>query len=152
MSVRDSGRPSKPLVDEVLDLLSNVLFPVAVFCVWAVATTVGTLVDQNQSPDHYYQEYPAPVANLVVRLHLDGVFHSVPYIALVVLLLVSMTVCTFRRVIPKRFPPDRAVPINHFALHASVSTPKAKVEAARSSDSYLRKRGFVVRTQEIDSA
>jgi len=152
MSVRDSGRPSKPLVDEVLDLLSNVLFPVAVFCVWAVATTVGTLVDQNQSPDHYYQEYPAAVANLVVRLHLDGVFHSVPYIALVVLLLVSMSVCTFRRVIPKRFPPDRAVPIDHFALHASAQVPGDQAAAAAASDAYFRGRGFAVRTQEIDGA
>src|SRR5450631_4362897 len=109
----------KRFTDELLDVLSNVLFPVAVFCVWAAATTVGTLIDQNQTPDHYYQEYPSAVANLVIRLHLDGVFHSVPYISLVVLLLVSMSVCTFRRVIPKRFPADRAVPIDHFALHAS---------------------------------
>jgi cytochrome c biogenesis protein len=152
MSTAVRGRPPKPIVDEILDVLSNVLFPVGVFCVWAAATTVGTIIDQNQTPDHYYAEYPAPVANLVVRLHLDGVFHSVPYIALVVLLLISMTVCTFRRVIPKRFPPDRAVPIDHFALHAHVSTPKPKEEAMRASDLYLRKRGFVVRTQEIDGA
>ncbi|HLJ84639.1 MAG TPA: cytochrome c biogenesis protein ResB [Candidatus Eremiobacteraceae bacterium] len=152
MSTTVRGRPQKPIVDEILDVLSNVLFPVGVFCVWAAATTIGTIIDQNQTADHYYAEYPAPVANLIVRLHLDGVFHSVPYIALVVLLLISMTVCTFRRVIPKRFPPDRAVPIDHFALHASFSTSQPREDAARASDSYLRKRGFVIRTQEIDGA
>ena len=145
-------RQQKPFLDEILDVLSNVLFPVGVFIVWAAATTVGTIIDQNQTPDHYYSEYPAPVANLVVRLHLDGVFHSVPYISLVVLLLVSMAVCTFRRVIPKRFPPDRAVPIDHFALHASADASLPLADAAQASDAYLRKRGFAIRTQEIDGA
>ena len=142
----------KPFFDELLDVLSNVLFPVAVFCLWAAATTVGTIIDQNQTPDHYYQEYPTAVANLVVRLHLDGVFHSVPYISLVVLLLVSMSVCTFRRVIPKRFPADRAVPIEHFALRASAKVAGTQAAAAAASDAYLRKRGFNVRTQEIDGS
>jgi len=142
----------RSFIDELLDVLSNVLFPVAVFCVWAAATTVGTLIDQNQTPDHYYQEYPSAVANLVIRLHLDGVFHSVPYISLVVLLLVSMSVCTFRRVIPKRFPADRAVPIEHFALRASANVAGTQAAAAAASDAYFRQHGFNVRTQEIDGA
>jgi cytochrome c biogenesis protein len=142
----------KSFIDDVLDVLSNVLFPVAVFCVWAAFTTVGTIIDQNQTADHYYQEYPSAVANLVVRLHLDSVFHSVPYISLVVLLLVSMSVCTFRRVIPKRFPPDRAVPIDHFALRASARVEGTQAAVAAASDAYLRKRGFNMRTQEIDGA
>ena len=142
----------KPFGDEILDVLSNVLFPVAVFCVWAAFTTVGTIIDQNQTPDHYYQEYPSAIANLVVRLHLDNVFHSVPYISLVVLLLVSMSVCTFRRVIPKRFPPDRAVPIEHFALRANAKATGSLADVAAASDAYLRKRGFNVRTSEIDGA
>jgi cytochrome c biogenesis protein len=89
-----------PLIDEVLNLLSNVMFPVVVFLIWAVATTIGTIVDQNQPVQHYYDEYPLALANAVVRLHFTNVFHSVPYISLVVLLLLSMSVCTFRRVIP----------------------------------------------------
>ncbi|HEY5094432.1 MAG TPA: cytochrome c biogenesis protein ResB [Candidatus Eremiobacteraceae bacterium] len=89
---------------------------------------------------------------MVIRLHLDGVFHSVPYISLVVLLLVSMSVCTFRRVIPKRFPADRAVPIEHFALRASAHVAGTQAAAAAASDAYLKQRGFNVRTQEIDGA
>src|SRR5262252_8171869 len=92
---------AKPFLDELLDVLSNVLFPVVVFIIWAVMTTIGTIVDQNQDPQHYYDMYPAAVATLIV------------------LLLVSMTVCTFRRVIPKRFPKDRAVPVEAFGLHGT---------------------------------
>src|SRR5579864_9047125 len=110
------------LREEILNLLSNVLFPVVVFLIWAAATTVGTIVKQNLPDQQYYDEYPVAIANIIVRLHLTNVFHSVPYIALVALLLVSMAVCTFRRVIPKRFPKDRAVPIRNFGLHAEFNT------------------------------
>jgi cytochrome c biogenesis protein ResB len=78
---------SEPLLEEILNLLSNVMFPVVIFLIWAAMTTIGTIVDQNQPEQHYYDTYPLPIANAVVRLHLTGIYHSVPYISLVVLLL-----------------------------------------------------------------
>ena len=143
--------PGKGFIDDLLDVLSNVLFPVVVFFVWAVMTTIGTIVDQNQDPQHYYDEYPAAVANLILRLHLDTVLHSIPYFSLIVLLLVSMTVCTFRRVIPKRFPKDRAVPIEAFGLHASVPSRSAGATTERA-ERFLRSRRFALRTLDIDGA
>lgn len=143
-------RPAKPLLDEVLDLLSNVMFPVAIFLVWAVATTIGTVVNQNQTVERYYQEYPEPVANAILRLHLTDVFHSVPYISLVVMLLLSMSVCTFRRVIPKRFPKDRTVRIASFGLHSCAQAPGNLAAACAAADAYFRRRGFAVRTQELE--
>jgi hypothetical protein len=71
-------RPTRTFVDDLLDVLSNVLFPVVVFLVWAVMTTIGTIVDQNKDPQYYYDMYPSAVANLVLRLHLDTILHSVP--------------------------------------------------------------------------
>ena len=147
-----TARAKNRFVDDLLDVLSNVLFPVVVFLVWAVMTTIGTIVDQNQDPQHYYDTYPPYVANLILRLHLDTILHSVPYFSLIVLLLASMSVCTFRRVIPKRFPKDRAVPIENFGLHASVAMAGPRAEAAPAAEAYLRKRGFSLRTQDIDGA
>ena len=143
-------RPAKPFIDELLDLLSNVLFPVVVFLVWAVMTTIGTIVDQNEDAQHYYDMYPAAVANLVLRLHLDTILHSVPYFSLIVLLLISMTVCTFRRVIPKRFPKERAVPIENFGLHGGVTSTATPDAAAAKAASYFRSRGFRSRVADID--
>ena len=143
-------RRSKPFVDEVLDVLSNVLFPVVVFLVWAVMTTIGTIVDQNEDPQHYYDTYPAYVANMVLRLHLDTILHSVPYFSLIVLLLISMSVCTFRRVIPKRFPKDRAVPIENFGLHGTIALASSGRDAASATESLLRRQGFSLRTAEIE--
>jgi len=143
---------SQPLLEEILNLLSNVMFPVVVFLLWAVATTIGTIVDQNQPEQHYYDFYPMPIANAIVRLHLTNVFHSVPYISLVVLLLLSMSVCTFRRVIPKRFPKDRAVPIRNFGLHATMNAASATAGANDAVAAYLRSKGFTLRNQIIDGA
>jgi cytochrome c biogenesis protein len=152
MSTTTRSHKAKPFVDEVLDVLSNVLFPVVIFLIWAVATTIGTIVEQNQPAQTYYDTYSPAVANLIVRLQLGTILHSVPYFSLIVLLLVSMSVCTFRRVIPKRFPKDRAVPIENFGLHGSVSIDAARDEAAESCTRYLRSRGFFCRTQTIEDA
>lgn len=146
-----AAAPKRAFVDDLLDVLSNVLFPVVVFFVWAVMTTIGTIVDQNQDPQHYYDEYPAAVANLVLRLHLDTVLHSIPYFSLIVLLLVSMTVCTFRRVIPKRFPKDRAVPIEAFGLHGSVPSRAAATTAERA-ERFFKTRRFALRTLDVEGA
>lgn len=146
------ARASEPLREEILNLLSNVMFPVVVFLIWAAMTTIGTIVDQNQPEQHYYDAYPLPIANAIVRLHLTGIFHSIPYISLIVLLLLSMSVCTFRRVIPKRFPKDRAVPIGNFGLHAAVTTRENVSRAAEAVEGFLRTKGFSLRSQTIDGA
>jgi len=99
--------------------------------------------------ERYYIEYGAPMANAILRLHLTNIFHSWPYITLVLLLLISMSVCTFRRVIPKRFPKDRAVPIENFGLHA---TQESGLDFKATSDAvgaFARRHGFTVRTQDI---
>jgi cytochrome c biogenesis protein len=154
MSTRPSATRTAPvrersLYDQMLDVLSNVMFPVVVFFIWAVLTIVGTSVDQNQPPDRYYVEYPAAMANAILRLHLTNIFHSWPYLALVLLLLLSMSVCTFRRVIPKRFPKDRALPIENLGLHATSESALGFEEASAAIDGFARRHGFVARTQEI---
>jgi len=147
-----SARRTESLREEILNLLSNVLFPVVVFLIWSAATTVGTIVKQNLPAQQYYDEYPAAVANVIVRLHLTNVFHSIPYIALVVLLLTSMAVCTFRRVIPKRFPKDRAVPTRNFGLHDEYAAHGDAMTIAERVAQYFKQRGFRVRSQQIDGA
>jgi len=144
-------RAQDSLLEEVLNLLSNVMFPVVIFLIWAALTTIGTIVDQNQPEQHYYDTYPLPIANAIVRLHLTGIYHSVPYISLVVLLLLSMSVCTFRRVIPKRFPKDRPVSIGNFGLHAQAMAGQNIDDTAARAEQYFRGRGFTMRTLAQDN-
>lgn len=148
-----AARRTQPLREEILNLLSNVLFPVVVFLIWSAATTIGTVVKQNLPDQQYYDEYPQAIANVILRLHLTNVFHSIPYIALVVLLLTSMAVCTFRRVIPKRFPKDRAVPIRNFGLHHEyVAADGSAAALAERAKQFFAARGFRMRAQHIEGA
>ncbi|HXM18408.1 MAG TPA: cytochrome c biogenesis protein ResB [Candidatus Tumulicola sp.] len=152
MAAPASARPTRSPYDQTLDVLSNVMFPIVVFFIWATLTTVGTIVDQNQPPERYYEEYPAAMANAILRLHLTNIFHSLPYLSLVLLLLISMAVCTFRRVIPKRFPKDRPVALENFGLHAARECSRDVPATAAKIDDYARRRGFAIRTQEVDGA
>ena len=80
------------------------LFAVSLFAVWGVMTLIGVIVDQNKGADFYWQNYTPALARIVLRLHLDNIYHSPAYIAIIGLILISMTVATFRRVIPARLP------------------------------------------------
>ena len=102
-------RPVRETVHEFLVLFSNVMFAVSLFAVWGLFTLIGVIVDQEKDASFYWQNYAPVAARLVLRLHLDNIYHSPAYIAIIGLILVSLTVATFRRVIPARMPPLRMV-------------------------------------------
>ncbi|HEY5426693.1 MAG TPA: cytochrome c biogenesis protein ResB, partial [Candidatus Tumulicola sp.] len=83
----------------------NVLFAVSLFVVWGVLTLIGVLVDQGKDPSVYFASYAAPIARAILRLGFDNIYHSPWYVGIVGLILLSLTVCTFKRVIPARLPP-----------------------------------------------
>ena len=61
------------------------------------------------------------LARLVLRLDLNNIYHSAAYVGIIGLILASLAVCTFKRVIPARLPPLRAVKIDKIPLNASVT-------------------------------
>ena len=83
----------KELVDEFLILFANILFAVSLFAVWGVFTLIGVMVDQNKGDAFYWQNYSPVLARLVLRLHMDNIYHSPAYIGIIGLILISMTVC-----------------------------------------------------------
>ena len=128
---------------------SNVLFAVSLFVVWGVLTIIGVVVDQNRDPSVYFSTYATPVARLILRLGLDNVYHSAAYVGIIGLILSSLAVCTFKRVIPARLPPLRAVKIDHLPLHASVDTALDPATAQARVDDFFSKRGWRVRKREL---
>ena len=50
-------------------------------------------------------------------------YHSPWYVGIIGLILLSLTVCTFKRVIPARLPPLRPVKIDKIPLHATFEAP-----------------------------
>src|SRR5581483_12521823 len=84
-------------VDDFLRLFSSVYFAVSLFAVWGVLTLIGVIVDQGKNPEFYWANYAPPLARLVLRLHLDNIYHSLPYVGVIAMIVSSLVVCTFKR-------------------------------------------------------
>jgi cytochrome c biogenesis protein len=143
---------SNPLAEaygEFITLFSNVLFAVSLFAVWGVLTLIGVIVDQGKDASFYWQNYAPPLARLVLRLDLDNIYHSAAYVGIIGLILVSLAVCTFKRVIPARLPPLRAVKIDKIPLNASVRVNGEEEDVRGRVGEFFRARGWEVRKREI---
>ena len=146
---RNSLGGIKELVDEFLILFANVLFAVSLFAVWGVLTLIGVIVDQNKGADFYWQNYTPALARIVLRLHLDNIYHSPAYIAIIGLILISMTVATFRRVIPARLPALRPVKIDKIPLHASIDVEGDESDIRARLERFFAERGWQIRKREF---
>jgi len=128
---------------------SNVLFAVSLFVVWGILTLLGVIIDQNRDSSIYFATYAAPVARLILRLGLDNVYHSAAYIGIIGLILSSLAVCTFRRVIPARLPPLRPVKIDRLPLHSRIDTPLDPATTRSRVENFFRRRGWQIRKREL---
>ena len=141
--------PARGLYGDFVRTFGNVLFAVSLFVVWGILTLIGVIVEQGDDPAVYLQTYAAPIARAILRLNLDNVYHSPWYVGIIGLILLSLAVCTFKRVIPARLPPLRPVSIDKIPLHATIETAgdaatvRSRVEAFFASHNWrIRERSF----------
>ena len=136
--------------DDFVRTFGNVLFAVSLFVVWGVLTLIGVVVDQGKDLDAYLAAYPAPLARAIVRLGFDNIYHSPWYVGIIALILLSLAVCTFKRVIPARLPPLRAVKIDAIPLHATIGVHGNAAAIRERVDAFFRTRGWLVRKRAFD--
>jgi cytochrome c biogenesis protein len=136
--------------DDFVRTFSNVLFAVSLFLVWGILTLIGVIVDQGKDAATYFASYPAPIARAILRLGFDNIYHSAWYVGIVGLILISLTVCTFKRVIPARMPPLRPVKIDKMPLHASVEIHGDESSVRARVEGFFRKHGWQLRKREFD--
>jgi len=130
---------------EFVRTFGNVLFAVSLFVVWGALTLVGVIVDQGQDPSIYFQSYAAPIARAILRLDFDNVYHSPWYVGIIGLILLSLAVCTFKRVIPARLPPLRPVSVEKIPLHATFEAEGDAASVRRRLADSLTARGWRMR-------
>ncbi len=135
---------------DFLRTFSNVLFAVCLFVVWGLLTLAGVIVDQGKDPSAYFAAYPAPLARLILRLGFDNIYHGAAYVGIIAMILLSLAVCTFKRVIPARLPPLRPVRIEHIALHATVNVEDDAPAVRLRVESFFKKRGWQIRERLFD--
>jgi cytochrome c biogenesis protein len=136
-------------VQDFLRLFSSIYFAVSLFAVWGFLTLIGVVVEQGKDAAFYWATYPPALARLVLRLHLDNIYHSTPYVGVIAAIVTSLFVCTFKRVIPARLPPLRAVKIEHVPLHATIPAEGDETEIRGRIESFFRKSGWNVRKRDF---
>jgi len=141
---------SESAYDEFVRLFSNVLFAVSLFAVWGVLTLIGVIVEQGKDAAIYFNAYPAPIARLILRLNLDNIYHSPQYLGVIGLILLSLAVCTFKRVIPARLPPLRKVKIEAIPLNASLDVRGEERDVRERVRAFFAERGWQVRKREFE--
>ncbi len=75
---------------DAMRLLRSLRFAGALLTVLALTTMLGTFVLQDQPPEFYAGHYGPGMARFIAALHLDGLFHSFWYGALLLLLCASL--------------------------------------------------------------
>ncbi|MFN2448200.1 MAG: cytochrome c biogenesis protein ResB [Candidatus Baltobacteraceae bacterium] len=128
---------------------SNVLFAVCLLLVWALFTLLGVVVAQGKDPDEYFSSYAPPIAHAILRLHVDNIYHAPYYVGIIALILLSLAVCTFKRVIPARLPALRPVTVDKIPLNASIEVPLPAAQARELLERFFAKRGWQLRKREF---
>jgi cytochrome c biogenesis protein len=136
-------------VRDLLGQLSNFWFGMSLLAVWGVLTLIGVVVDQGKDATFYLTNYSPPLARLVLRLHLDNIYHSPAYLGVVGFILACMTLATFWRVIPTRLPPLRPVKIEAIPLHARVTIRGDESTVRERVEAFFAARGWEVRKREL---
>ncbi len=101
------GKPVKDLLDRAWDFFASVRVVTVIIFLIAVASVVGTLIDQEGqynswvSPAQYYpQRYGQVLGPLLYRIGLTRMYASWWYLSLLLLLGISLVVCSLERFIP----------------------------------------------------
>ncbi len=136
---------ARVLYADFIRTFGNVLFAVSLFVVWGILTLLGVVIDQGREADVYFGSYAAPLARAILRLNLDNVYHSPWYVGIVGLILLSLAVCTFKRVIPARLPALRPVKIDKIPLHAEIEAAAPPDDVRKRLSEYFASRGWRVR-------
>lgn len=139
----------RELYDDFVRTFGNVLFAVLLFIVWGLLTLVGVIIAQGKDPSTYFDSYAAPFARLILRLDFNNIYHTPYYVGIIGLILLSLAVCTFKRVIPARLPPLRAVTIDKIPLHATIEVPGDPASIRDRVEAFFRARGWNVRKREL---
>ncbi len=139
----------RPYYDDFTRTFSNVLFAVCLLLVWALMTLAGVIVQQGKDSSEYFSMYAPPLARLILRLNIDNIYHTPYYVGMIGLILTSLAVCTFKRVIPARLPALRPVMVDKIPLNASITVTGDEESVRARVEAFFRRRGWQVRKREF---
>jgi cytochrome c biogenesis protein len=83
--------------DKVWKFFSSVKLAVVLLIILAIISVIGTVIQQNEPPDRYLQEYSQATVQLFDAIGLFDMYHTWWFVLLLFLLTANLTVCTLDR-------------------------------------------------------
>src|SRR3990170_3432904 len=91
------GKPTESSMDKVWKFFTSLKLAIFVIIILAVASIIGTIIEQNQPLEKYRQFYSDGTIRLFESLNLFDMYHSWWFLLLLVLLTVNLSCCTLDR-------------------------------------------------------
>ncbi len=98
-------KKQKSLFDHIWDFFASVKVAIVIIILLAVTSIIGTIYPQENAipspnPQFYYADTYGKMGDLYYRLGLSDMYNSWWFLALVLLLAISLIICSIERVIP----------------------------------------------------
>lgn len=75
-------------------------FGIILLLIIGVFSIIGTLIPQNQTEAYYIANYKGIIAELIISFDLNKLYSSFWYVALMVLLIINLFLCSVKRFVP----------------------------------------------------
>jgi len=147
------------VLDESIELLSSMRFAISLLTVLAIASVIGTVVQQNQPANAYLNQFGQFWDPVFSWLGLYAVYNSGWFITILAFLVLSTTLCIIRQFTPmlreiRSFREHaREASLRHFSHRASLEPTLPPEERSGAVTAYLANAGFRFRVvkREDDS-
>ncbi len=83
--------------DKVWKFFSSVKLAVILLIILAIVSVIGTVIQQNEAPEVYLQEYSQATVDVLEALGFFDLYHTGWFVLLLFLLTANLTVCTLER-------------------------------------------------------
>jgi len=156
MMQRPAARNS--VLDEYIELLSSMRFAISLLTILAIASVIGTVVQQNQPANAYLNQFGQFWDPVFSWLGLYAVYNSSWFVTILAFLVLSTTLCIIRQSSPmlreiRSFREHaREASLRHFSHRASLEPtlpPEARSDAVTK---YLASAGFRLRTDNREDS
>ena len=88
-------------LEKFFNFFSSVRFTIIILIAIVIVSGIGTFIEQNMGDEFYIFTYGATLSRFLISLSLTDVYHGLPFISLLVLLMINISLCTID-LLPKK--------------------------------------------------
>jgi cytochrome c biogenesis protein len=147
------------VAEKTWKFFSSVKLAVVLLIILAIVSVIGTVIQQNEAPERYLQEYSQSTVELFEMLGFFDMYHTWWFVLLLFLFTANLTVCTLDRlprvmqVISAPLKPIDDETLKAIPLKKEISFKGGVDKAGERAAEVLRKRGYsAVESRGPDSA